>query len=746
MRKLLLALFVFWASALSFAQAEIINDIEVRNNNRITKQTIITYGQIELNKDYQLKDVNEVFRNLYQTDFFENLKIQIEDNKLIIDVKENKIIQNVVLEGIKSKNLNNAVSENLFSKDKSPFLLTKVKEDVDRIKMTLNNIGYYFAEIKTKTQENDNDTITLTFEIDLGEKAKITLIEFVGDKKVKDRTLRNIIISEEAKFWKFISKKKFLNKSLIERDKRLLKNYYLDNGYYDVAVTSYNVDYFDDQTFKLSYKIDAGEKYTVNSTNLILPQDYDKNNFKNVSKILKKLEKKVYSFNRVAKVVEEIDKISLSRQFEFINAEVIEKKIDKNKIDIEFRIKESDQFYVERINILGNNITHENVIRNALEIDEGDPYNELLNAKSINNLRSLNIFGNVNVDVKDGDGVNTKTIDIEVKEKPTGAISVGAGFGSEGGTIGFSVSENNFLGKNINLSTDIRTTEDTLKGSFSVTNPNFNYSNKALITSIQSTSIDKMADSGYDTKKTGFTIGTRYEQYENTFFSPKLTTEIEDLTTNSKASDSLKKQTGNYFETKFNYVLDFDNRNRKFQTTEGSRTIFLQGIPLISEESALLNGFETQKWIKFPNEMVSNFGIYARTINSISGEDVRVTDRLSLPRSKLKGFRSNAIGPVDSNDYVGGNYAAAVNFDTTLPMILPSAESMDFKYFIDVGNVWGVDYETTIDESSKWRSSTGITIDWFTPIGPLNFSIAKPITKISTDKTESFQFNLGTTF
>ncbi len=207
MRKLLLALFVFWASALCFAQAEIINDIEVRNNNRITKQTIITYGQIELNKDYQLKDVNEVFRNLYQTDFFENLKIQIEDNKLIIDVKENKIIQNVVLEGIKSKNLSNAVSENLFSKDKSPFLLTKVKEDVDRIKMTLNNIGYYFAEIKTKTQENDNDTITLTFEIDLGEKAKITSIEFVGDKKVKDRTLRNIIISEEAKFWEIYFKK-----------------------------------------------------------------------------------------------------------------------------------------------------------------------------------------------------------------------------------------------------------------------------------------------------------------------------------------------------------------------------------------------------------------------------------------------------------------------------------------------------------------------------------------------------------
>ena len=144
--------------------------------------------------------------------------------------------------------------------------------------------------------------------------------------------------------------------------------------------------------------------------------------------------------------------------------------------------------------------------------------------------------------------------------------------------------------------------------------------------------------------------------------------------------------------------------------------------------------------------MVTNFGVYGRAINSVNDEDVRVTDRLNLPRNRLKGFQSGRIGPVDNNDYVGGNYAASLNFDTTLPMIMPSAESLDFKYFIDAGNVWGIDYSDTIDDSNKIRSATGITIDWFTPIGPLNFSFAKDITKASTDKTESFQFNLGTTF
>ncbi len=746
MRILTIIFFLFFSTFHVNVKAEIINEIELKNNNRISKETIITYGQIELNKDYDLNDVNRIFKNLYNTNFFESLEIDIINNKLVIEVVENKIIQNVIVEGVKSRSLEKKILEGLFSKDKSPFLITKVKDDVDKIKYSLNSIGYYFSNVDTKTVDYNNDTVDLVFNIELGEKATIAQIEFIGDKKIKDRTLRNIIISEEKKFWKFISKKKYLNKSLIDRDKRLLKNHYLDKGYYDVDISSSTVEYFDDNSFKLTYRINAGREYTVNSVKLELPEDYDINNFKKVNKFLNKLKQKKYSFTRIAKVIDEIDNISLSRQYEFINAEVIENKIGEDKIDIILKVKESEKFYVERINILGNNITHENVIRNSLEIDEGDPFNELLNAKSINNLRSLNIFGSVGVNVKEGESVKTKVIDIEVDEKPTGEISLGAGYGSEGGTIGFAVSENNFLGKNIKLSTNLRTSEDTIRGSFSVTNPNFNYSNKALIASIQNASTDKMSDSGYESNKTGFTIGTAYEQYENTFFSPSFTTQFEDLSTSSEASDSLKKQSGTYFESKANYSIDFDNRNKKYQTSGGNRTILRQGIPLVSEEYALFNSFQTDKWIKFGDNTITNFGIYGSAVNSMNGEDVRVTDRLSLPRSKLKGFKFGRIGPVDNNDYVGGNYAASINFDTTLPMVLPSAETIDFKYFLDIGNVWGIDYSNSLDDSNKIRSTTGITVDWFTPIGPLNFSLSQQLSKASTDQTESFQFNLGTTF
>ena len=725
---------------------DIIEDIILEGNNRISKETIITYGDIELNKVYTNEEINEIFKNLYSTNFFENITITKLDNKLKIKVIENKIIQTVIIEGVKSKTIQESILDTMYSKSKTPFLERKVSEDVTRIKNSINNLGYYFAKVESKVVENRNETVDLVLNIELGDKASIDKIEFIGNKIFKNRTLKNVIISEESKFWKFISKNKFINQSLINRDKRLLEKFYLDRGYYDVKIDSTNASFQNNNQFKLVYKIEAGTKYRFNKSKLTLPIDYDPTNFQKLENKLSTLNNEIYSFSKISKIIEEIDKISLSREYDFINAEVVEKKIADNKIDIEFIIKETDKFYIERIDIFGNNVTQENVIRNSLELDEGDPFNELLNAKSLNNLKSLNIFKDVKSKIKDGDKLNTKVIEIEVTEKPTGEITLGAGVGSEGGSIGFGVTENNFLGKGVKLGTTLRVSEDTIRGNFSVTNPNFNYSNKMLITNIESTKIDKLADNGYETTKTGFSFGTRYEQYEDIFFSPKLSTFIEDLTTSSKASASLKKQSGNYFENKFSYSLDLDKRNQKYQTFDGHRATFSQGLPLISEEYAFFNSINIEKWHKFNNEMVANIGMYSSMITSLNDEDVRITDRLSLPRSKLRGFKYLSVGPVDGNDYVGGNYAASINFDTTLPMVLPSLQTVDFKYFVDVGNVWGVDYDDNIDDSNKIRSSTGLAVDWFTPIGPLNFSIAQDSSKASTDKTEGFQFNLGTTF
>ena len=187
-------------------------------------------------------------------------------------------------------------------------------------------------------------------------------------------------------------------------------------------------------------------------------------------------------------------------------------------------------------------------------------------------------------------------------------------------------------------------------------------------------------------------------------------------------------------------------RDQRFQTSDGFRTQFNQSIPLISNDWSFANSLDYKVWQKLPNNMVTTFNAYGRAVQSIFDEDVRITNRFYLPRKKLKGFKTRQVGPKDGKDYVGGNYATAINVDTTLPMIFSQIESVDFRYFIDAANIWGVDYSSDVDQSNALRASTGFVIDWFTPIGPMNLSFAKDLSKAEDDKTEFFQFNLGTTF
>ena len=746
MKKFILISIIIISNFFSQLNAEIVNKIIINNNDRISLGTIKTYGNIELGKDYSEEGLNQILKNLYNTKFFKDVSLKIENQILIIDVVENRLVQTLKIEGIKSSVIQEAILNSLSLKEKSPFVDSEISKDLTNIKNSLIQEGYYFSNVSSKIIMNDNNTVNIIFDIELGKKSKILIIEFTGDKIFKDKTLRTLITTEENKFWKFLSRKKYLNQKKLLLDERLLRQFYLDNGYYDVSVNTSTATILDNNSFKLTYNINAGNLFKVEKATLEIPIDYDVLNFAKVKKLLNKLEGDEYSFSKLSKIVKEIDKISLSREYDFINASILEEKLGDNKINITFKVNESEKLYVERINILGNNITEESVIRSNLEVDEGDPFNELLQAKSLNNLRSLNIFKTVKSETIDGSGPSTKIINISVEEKPTGEISLGAGFGSNGGTVGFSVNENNFLGKGVKLSSSLRVSADTVKGNFTVNNPNFNYSGRSLIANLESSSTDKLTDSGYESSKTGFSIGTRFEKNENLFLSPSLSIFHEKIDTNSTASASLKKQDGSYFENKFNYTLDYDVRDKKYQTTDGLRSTFSQSIPLISDDYSLSNSYEITKWHQFNNNMIADINLYGKMINSANNKNVRVSKRVNLSSNRLRGFETGKLGPKDGKDYVGGNYAAALNVSTTLPMFLQNFESIDLKYFIDAGNVWGVDYSDTVDNTNTIRSSTGLAINWLTPIGPMNFALIQNISKASTDKVETFQFNIGTSF
>ena len=738
-------LIAFFCAIISVA--EIINDVNVFGNKRISKESLIVFGNIDLQTSYDEEALNIILKNIYETNFFKEVDLNIKNSILEITVVENPIIEDVEIKGIKSKKLNELLMDSIKLRNRNSYIETLFLSDVNLIKNIIKNNGYYFADVKTSSILNEKqNSIRITYNINLGKRATIQEIQFIGDKKIKDRKLKNIITTEEFKFWKFISQSIYLNEERINLDKRLLTNYYKNNGYYNVNIVNSFIEFNDNNSFKLIFNIDAGNKFTFNNLNLVISDDYNKEFFFIITNSLDELKNEEYSLNKIEKILREVDKIALSRQYQFIDATLEEKITDNNKLNITISLKDNEKFYVEKINIFGNNYTIEEVIRNSLIVDEGDPYNEILFNKSINNIKSRNIFSKVESDIIPGSKQGLKIVNLTVEEKPTGEISLGAGFGTSGGSIGGGIKENNFLGKGIKLDTNIQFSADSVKGKLVYEKPNFNYSDNSLLTSIRSTSKNQMTTFGYKTSNLGLSLGTSFQQFENLYFTPEIDFSFEKLETSSTASTSLKKQHGDYFDTYFKYSLVYDLRNNRYRATEGYQNIFYQELPMISDNNELVNSFESSRYQKFYS-MVTKIGFYSKTVNSISSNnDVRISKRLFMPSSKLRGFEVGKIGPIENNDYIGGNYITSVNLNATLPQLLPSFQNIDFSFFVDAGNVWGVDYDKSNDAFDKIRSSTGVAMDVSTPVGPLNFSLSQPITKSSTDKTETFRFNLGTTF
>ena len=746
MRKIIFLTKIFLFILINSVYAEKIEKIIITGNERISTETIIIFGEINLDEDINENKLNLILKNLYKTNYFEDVKISITNNTINVLVSENPIIQSIEIKGIKAKKLKEPIIELLNLKKHSSFTEFAAKKDRDLILNLLKNNGFYFAEVKLTKIENTNKTVNLIYNVELGERAKIKKIKFIGDKKYKNRKLFRIIASEENKFWKFISNKKLLNQHRINLDKKLLEGFYRNKGYYNVKVESSFAQLLDDGQFNLIFNINAGEKFFFNDFKLNIPKDYDRNNFSKIDSIFEELINKPYSYYNLEKILKQIELIALNTEYESISATIEETILENNKINFSIFIDEIQKQYIERINIVGNNITRENVIRNRLVLDEGDAFNKILHNKSINELKALNYFSSVDAEVVEGSSKNSKIINIEVEEKPTGEISAGAGFGTSGSTIGFSIKENNFIGRGIQFSSNLELSDESIRGRFTVVNPNYKGTDQSVFTTIQSSETDRLINFGYKTTKTGFTLGSRFEYYEKLFLSPSITTYYESLKTDSSASSTLEKQKGTYFDTDLNYLIDYDKRNQKFQTTEGFRSRFSQSIPIVSETNAIINGYEFNHYQEILDEMITTISIYGKSINSLTGDNVRISERLYMPTSKLRGFQRGKVGPVDSNDYVGGNYVTSLNLAATLPNVVPNWQNADFSIFLDAGNVWGVDYSSTVSDTNKLRSAAGVALDWHTPVGPLSFSYTGTISKASTDKTEAFRFNLGTTF
>lgn len=688
--------------------------------------------------------VNEYQKKLFDTGFFNKVNIEIKNEKIFIKVEENPLVNFFYIEGLKGKELNDKIYDFIKIKENTIFQNFQIKSDIIDISNYLKKLGYLKNEVTYKLIKIADNKINIFYNIKLNNKFKINRIYFIGNKFFKSSVLKDVIASSEAGWWNFLSASITPSEELINYDISRLKSFYLNNGFYDVQINAASIKIVDERSANIIYSINSSNKYKISKINLI-------DNSKNLKKSeIEFLEKKYNNFINNYYDKSEIDKFSnfIDDYLSNLNYDVLTSynstKVGLDKIILSFFISDIiNKKIVNKITIKGNSITDDFVIRNSILFSEGDILNKSKLEKSIEKLKGKNLFKTVNSKIEDSNKEGNIDLEIQVEEKPTGEIAAGAGAGTNGATISGSLNEKNFLGKGISLNSNINIGTQKIFGRLSYTDPDFNNSGNSFSASAYAISND-FKNAAYENKVIGSSASFNYEIYDKLFINPGLSVDFDSVSAKPEASQLVKKRDGDYFTSKLFYNLSKNTKNRDFQTTDGYLFGVGQGFSILSDIPYINNRIFGSFYEEYKSNFVGSIKYKIESINGI-GEDIKLSDRLFVNSDNLRGFANNGVGPKLDGDYIGGNYSFYTNFSSTFPNGLPEKWNALTNLFFDVANVWGVD-DGSAKDSSKIRSSVGLGVSWISPIGPISFTYAEPLTKSDTDKEEQFNFKIGSAF
>ena len=735
---------LFFLLLSTVSQAEI-KKINIIGNKRVSNNTIESLVDKKKDKIDSIY-INNLTKNIYETDFFSDVKIDFNQETLTITVVENPIVNFFYINGIKDDDLDK-INKILINKENAIFSSAKLKQDVERVKDYFKDLGYYSIIVDPEVYKIESNQVNLIFNIDKKDASKIKNIFFIGNKYFSSSALLSVISSSEDGWWKLFTSS-ILSEKKIEYDKELLKDFYKSKGFYDVQIETVFANLDSNKNFSVTFSINSGKKYNfgqfeIKSNNNI--KDIDVNEIKVFSN--KALKNQIYSSEVVAKLSNQIIKFIEEKKYNNVDVRVEEIKLKDQNIDILVSLDPGKNLFLNKINIKGNNITQEKTIRDNLVISEGDNLNNSKIKKSIDQIKSKQYFSRVDYKIDDSEKKNFKDLNIIVKEQATGSISAGVGYGTNGGMFEASVNEKNFLGQGVNLNLLARLSTEKISGEFTILNPNFNNSEKELFNSLFSDT-DDYKNSGYQNKRIGDKIATKYEIYEDIYFRPNFLIQYDKLETSSTASSLLKSRSGNYTTTSVGYNFSADFRDSKSNPTAGNVSYFEQNIAtLLSDIPTVQTSIGTTFYKELINEnFIGSLRARIDAAIGLENKDIKLSDRSHGSVAVIRGFENRGIGPVDGGDHVGGNYLASLSLRSTFPNPIPENLRANTIIFFDAANVWGVDYSNIIGDSNKIRTSVGVGLDIMSPFGPVSFSYAVPLTSLSTDKKQNFLFNIGSSF
>ncbi|MDP2027747.1 outer membrane protein assembly factor BamA [Sulfuriferula sp.] len=768
--KLLAALVSsLWAVSAHALDDFVVKDIRVEGIQRTEAGTVFSYLPVKVGDTLDADKASAAIKALFATGFFKDVRLEQQNGVLIVVVEERPAIAAINVTGSKDiskedllKGMKQAGLAEGRIFDKS--LLDRASQEIKRLYFSR---GKYAVQIETTITPLERNRVSINFNVNEGDVAKIKQINIVGNKAFSEKELLKMLKLSTPGWFSWYTKDDQYSKQKLAADEEALKSYYLNRGYLEFNIDSEQVSISPDKKdIYITINLTEGAKYTVSSVKLagetVVPPA-------ELEKLIAVKPGEVFSREKLSETAKKIGDRLGNEGYAFANVNAVP-EVDKEKHTVAFTffVDSGRRVYINRINISGNTRTRDEVVRREFRQQEGAYYDAAKIQRSRERVQRLGYFTDVNLETPAVTGTTDQVdLNVAVTEKPTGNIMVGAGFSSsEGLILSGSISQNNLFGTGNQLSLQINSGKVNKVYSVSYTNPYFTPDGLSLgydlyRRDINTSSLNQVAVYQNSTIGAGVRLGIPLNEKD----SINLGLAVERFTLTTDANSPIQYQ---------NFVRDFGSTNDTVRLDLGwsrdsrdSLTYPTKGmLQRVYGEVGVPPG--SLKYYKASYQQQWFYPVSQRFTLMLNGE-IGMGDGYggkTLPFfknfyaggvSSVRGYDTATLGPklndpTNPGSYLaaGGNKRVVGNVELFFPMPgLENDQSVRLSTFIDGGATWGPDDYLGRYNSFNFkdlRYSTGIALSWVSPVGPLKFSLAKPLNAKPDDRTQVFQFTLGTVF
>lgn len=747
-------------ASFSTVRAQTISSIEVTGNQRISRETILTYVTVQPGRPALPVEIDESLKALFATGLFKDVSITANGDVLLVKVVESPVVNGIAFIGIK-KLKEEQLTPIILTSVRSVFNRDEANADVERIKEAYKAIGRFNVTVKLNVEPLDNNRVNVIFRIDESEKTGIAKINFVGNNAFSDSRLRNAIATRETGLLAFIQSNDIYDETRLAADEEQLRRFYFNHGYADFEVISSVIDIDEEKNkFFITITVNEGERYRFGKIDIdSVLLDVDPEEFRS---LITTKEGEIYDAREVERTIEDLSLAAAGKGFAFAEVRPRGEQAEGRRINVTYAIDQGPRVFVERINIFGNTRTREYVIRREFDIAEGDAFNQSLLTRAERRIRGLGIFSNVKIDRARGSAPDRVVINVNVEEQPTGDVSFGVGADLSGSFLTTAaLTERNFLGRGqfVRLAAGVGTGNQTYD--FSYTEPYFLGRRISAGFDLFRRDSGDQDNRSFDVSNTGGSLRLGFPITETVTFGVFYTFDQENISdVRTFAPQSIIANQGNVSTSSVGYNISYNTLDNIQNPTSGINFRFTQEFAGVGGD---VNFVKTEARVSYYHELNANREIIgllrARAGNIFGiGEDVRILDNFFAGGDLVRGFENRGIGPRESgqnnigDDALGGTNFFGVSAEVTFPFpLLPRSSGLKASFFADAGSIFGFNDQpgATLEPGSddlSVRSSVGVGILWNSPFGPLRGDFALVTSDENFDDRQFFRVGGGARF